>query len=136
MATIVIGGQSYEIAPYKLGALRKAAPHIDAINASVKSLQDAAVESAPTEVSGGDDPENDDFTIVGMFENTEHIVAVLAIGLQKIDPTLTPEALEDMIGINDMPALAVALRDILAESGLAPKGEAMAPPEPTETAGA
>lgn len=123
MATLVIGGRSYEIAPYKLGALRKAAPHIDAINASVQAMETDGSDVA----SGG---------IVGLLENTEHIIAIVAIGLQKIDPALTAEALDDMIGPDDMSALGVALRDILAESGLAPKGEATAPTEPTETAGA
>jgi len=128
MAKLTIGERSFEIAPFKLGALRKAAPHIDAINASVKAL--APADDATAEDSTGD------LTIVGMFENTEHILAVIAIGLQKIDATLTAEALEDMIGVDDMPTLAVALRDIMLESGLAPKGEAKAPPEPSETAGA
>ena len=123
MATLVIGGRSFEIAPYKLGALRKAAPHIDAINASVQAMETDGSDV----VSGG---------IVGLLENTEHIIAIVAIGLQKIDPTMTAEALDDIIGPDDMSAFGIALRDILAESGLAPKGEAMAPPEPTETAGA
>jgi hypothetical protein len=125
MAKLVIGGRSFEIAPYKLGAIRKAAPHIDAINASVQALEVDA-EGSVMPVGG----------IVGLLENTEHIVAILAIGLQKIDPALTADALDDMIGPDDMAALGIALRDILAESGLAPKGEAMAPAEPTETAGA
>ncbi len=121
MASLVIAGRSFEIAPYKLGALRRAAPHIDAINASINaaSLADDGVMS-----------------ITGLFENTEHIVAVIAIGLQKLDATLTAEALDDMIGADDMPALGVALRDILAEAGLAPKGEAGAPIEPIEPVGA
>ena len=125
MATLIIGERSFEIAPYKLGALRKAAPHIDAINASVQALQGDVDKDVLA--AGG---------IVGLLENTEHIVAILAIGLQKIDPLLTAEALEDMIAADDMPALGVALRGILAESGLAPKGEAKAPAQPTETVGA
>jgi hypothetical protein len=113
MATLTIGGRSFEIAPYKLGALRQAAPHIDAINAA------ASIE-----------------TIEGLMENAEHIVAILGIGLRKIDASLTPEALDDLIGADDMQMLGTALRDVLAESGLAPKGEATAPTEPTEAAGA
>jgi hypothetical protein len=79
MATLTIGGRSFEIAPYKLGALRQAAPHIDAINAA------ASIE-----------------TIEGLMENAEHIVAILGIGLRKIDASLTPEALDDLIGADDM----------------------------------
>lgn len=113
MATLVIEGRSFEIAPYKLGALRKAAPHIDAINAG------SSIE-----------------TIEGMIENAEHIVAILAIGLQKVDASLTPEALDDMIGASDLPALGAALSAVLAEAGLAQKGEAQAPAAQTEAAGA
>jgi hypothetical protein len=122
MAKLVIEGRSFEIAPYKIGALRRAAPHIDAINASVQALQ--------ADVAG------DVTSIVGLLENTEHIIAILSIGLEKIDPALTSEVLEEMLGPDDMAALGVALRDILAESGLAPKGEVTAPAGTTETAGA
>ena len=108
MATLTIEGRSFEIAPYKLGALRKAAPHIDAINAALGSLD----------------------TLEGMMDNMEHVVGVLSIGLAKIDPALTPDALADIVGIEDMKALGDALRDILQESGLAPKGEATAPTAP------
>lgn len=107
MATLVIAGRSFEIAPYKLGALKKAAPHIDAINAG---------------------PSID--TIEGLMDNAAHIVEVLAIGLGKIDASLTVEALDDIIGADDMHALGTALRDVLVESGLAPKGEVAAPSEP------
>ena len=106
MATLVIDGRSFEIAPYKLGALRKAAPHIDAINASAHSIE----------------------SIEGLMENAAHIVAILAIGLGKIDTSLTEDMLDDMIGADDLAAIGVTLRDILVESGLAPKGEASAPP--------
>ena len=122
MASLTIAGRSFEIAPYKLGALRRAAPHIDAINASINAASLADDDGV--------------ISIAALFENTEHIVAVIAIGLQKLDATLTAEVLDDMIGADDMPALGAALRDILAEAGLAPKGEAAAPTEPTEAVGA
>ncbi len=112
MAGLTIAGRSFEIAPYKLGALRRAAPHIDAINAG------ASIS-----------------TVEGMMENIEHVIGVLAVGLTKIDPAMTAETLLDMVGIDDMAALSTALTDVLQESGLAPKGEAMAPSEP-QTAGA
>lgn len=108
MATLTIEGRSFEIAPYKLGALRKAAPHIDAINAAILSLD----------------------TLEGMLESMVHVVGVLAIGLVKIDPALTEDALADMVGMDDMPGLRDAMRDVLSEAGLAPKGEAMAPTAP------
>lgn len=108
MATLIIEGRSFEIAPYKLGSLRRAAPHIDAINAAINSID----------------------SLEGMMENLEHVVAVLSVGLVRVDPTLTPEALGDMVGMDDMPALRDALREVLQESGLTPKGEATAPTAP------
>lgn len=134
MATLTIAGRSFEIAPYKLGALRKAAPHIDAINVSVKAAEKAAKAAKE---AGKTTDTTTDVSIAGLFENTEHIVAIVAIGLGKIDPAMTADALEDVIGIEDMPALGTALRDILAEAGLAPTGEATAPaPKRRKAAGA
>jgi hypothetical protein len=113
MATVVIAGRSYEIAPYKLGALKQAAPHIDAINAAQGSLS----------------------TMAGMVDSAVHLIGVLAPGLAKLDPALTPAALEDLIDIGDLQAITAAVTELLRESGLAPKGEATVPTEP-ETVGA
>ncbi|MDB5582926.1 MAG: hypothetical protein JWR80_8102 [Bradyrhizobium sp.] len=106
MATLIIGGRSFEIAPYAIGRLRRAAPHIDALNAL------AATGRAPE--AGG---------VTGLLENTGHIVAILAIGLERVDPSLTAGALGCMIGPDDMAGLGFALGEILAESGLGPKEE-------------
>jgi hypothetical protein len=105
MARLEIGGRAFEIAPYKLGALRRAAPYIDRINANAGALG----------------------TIEGMTDSTADIVAVLSIGLQKLDPALTPEALEEMVGFDDLPALRDAFVDVLRESGMRAAGEAPAP---------
>jgi len=107
MVAVAIQGQTYEIAPYKLGAMRQAAPHIDAINAQ------GEIES-----------------IADMMELAAELVAVLAIGLVKVDPQLTEANLLDRVGPEDMPALYAALNELLVESGLTPKGEAMAPSAP------
>lgn len=105
MARLELGGRAYDIAPYKLGALRRAAPAIDRINANAGSLG----------------------TIAGMTDSTADIVAVLSIGLQKLDPALTPEALEEMVGFDDLPALRDAFMALLSESGMRAAGEAPAP---------
>lgn len=113
MARLEIGGRAFDVAPYKLGSLRKAASHIDRINAAAGSLG----------------------TIAGMIDSTADIVAVLAIGLQKIDPTLTSDALEEMVGFDDLPALRDAFVTVLRESGMHAAGESPAP-SPADAAGA
>lgn len=105
MARLEIGGRSFEIAPYKLGSLRKAAPFIDRINASAGSLS----------------------TIEGMTDSTADILAVLSIGLQKLDPALTVEALEEMVGFDDLDVLREAFVAVLHEAGMKSAGEAKAP---------
>jgi hypothetical protein len=106
MAKIVIEGRPYDIARYSIGAMRKAAPYIDAINSGA-SLD----------------------TIEGLMENGCNIIAILAIGLTKIDSALTAEALEDIFTASDIQTLGSTLREILEEAGLTPKGEATAPAE-------
>lgn len=109
MAKITLDGRDFDIAPYKLGSLRKAAPIIDRINAAAGSLT----------------------TMEGTAQATADLVEVLSIGLMKIDPTLTPEALDDIVGFDDLLALRDTFTAILRESGLAPSGESKAPaPEP------
>lgn len=105
MAKIEIAGRAFELAPLKLGALRRAAPHIDAVNAIAGALS----------------------TLEGALEAGRHFIEVLAIAIEKIDPAMTADAIEEMLGIEEIPALQEGFRKLLAESGLAPKGEAQAP---------
>lgn len=114
MAKLIIGGQTYDIAPYKLGAMRKAAPHIDRVNATAGALT----------------------SIEGVIESVGELLAVLSIGLVKIDPALTPEHLEEEIfGLGDAPAVREAFQAVLLESGML-AGEATAPATAPEAAGA
>ena len=108
MATLEIGGRAFALAPFKLGDLRKAAPHIDAINATAGALS----------------------SFEGMVNAARSIIEVLAVAVAKLDPAIDADALEDLADLGDMPALQVALKDLLEESGLAPKGEAPANSEP------
>ena len=108
MARLDIMGRSFEIAPYKLGALRKAAPHIDAINITAGALT----------------------SVEGMMESQHHTLAVLLIGLQKVDPSITAEMLDDEVGLDDIPSLVSCFQTIMIESGLAAPGEAKAPSAP------
>jgi len=111
MAILTIGGRSFDIAPYKLGDLKKAAKHIDAMNEV-----DASFEGA---VQSGSDA-----------------LAILLVGIKKLDPAMSLEELENMTGMEDLPHIASVTRTLLEESGLA-KGEATAPPAvPVAPAGA
>jgi hypothetical protein len=108
MAEITLMGRSFEIAPLKLGDLRKVAKHIDAINATAGALT----------------------TFEGMVESSRSMIEVLAVAVQKIDATLTADAIEEATELADIPVIGEAFKILLQESGLAPKGEAPAPSEP------
>jgi len=120
LAKLTIDGRDVIIAPYKLGALRKAAPIIDDINEAISGLADGNV--------GG-------MSLADMAELTAKFVAFVAVGTERADLELTAEKLEDSFGIEDLPILQEAFREICEESGLK-KGEAKAPAPKTEAAGA
>ena len=113
MAKLEIGGRAFELAPFKLADLRKAAPHIDAINATAGALS----------------------TFEGMVAVGRSIIEVLAVAIMKIDAAMDADALEGLADLADMTKLQAALSDLLAESGLAPKGEVPAPSAPAAEEG-
>jgi hypothetical protein len=109
MAKLTIDGRDYDIAPYKLNQMRKAAPFIDKINATAGAMN----------------------TMEGMYESAADLIEVLAIGVSKIDPAMTAEAIGDALSgsVEELKALQVTFKDLLLESGLTP-GEAKAPLAP------
>ncbi|GHH09370.1 hypothetical protein GCM10008023_05970 [Sphingomonas glacialis] len=110
MAKLTVSGREYDIAPFKLGAMKAAAPIIERINATIAAKGDG----------GGT-------TLVDLTEMLGDFCAVLSIGLMKIDATLTPDHLEDELGFGDMPAIQAAFTAIMRESGLKSAGEVPAP---------
>ena len=104
MATVTILGGDREVAPYNIAMMRRAAPFIDRIQATAGALN----------------------TLAGMTDVAGDFCGVMAIGLSKVDPVLTQEYLEENLGLGDLNALRDAFVAILEESGLVPKGEAMA----------
>jgi hypothetical protein len=114
MASFEIAGRAFELAPLKLGALRKAAPHIDQINATAGAFD----------------------SLEGVTNAARAMIEVLAIGIEKIDSAITADWLEDQLELADMPKLQGAIQALLESSGLAPKGEAKAPSAPPATKGA
>jgi hypothetical protein len=116
MAKVTVAGRDFEIAPFKIGAMRRAAPFIDRINKRAADfMKDKPIE--------GEIPK-----IEGLPDLLCDIIAIVAIGLERIDPAMTAEALEDEIGFSDMAAMRIAYTEILAESGMN-QGEAQAPVE-------
>lgn len=103
MTKVAIAGRDYDIAPYKIAQLRKAAPFIEKVNATAGSLS----------------------SIEGAVEVMGDLVGFLAVGIAKIDPSVTVDQLEEEIGFDDLPAIQRAFLDIMAESGFKP-GEAKA----------
>jgi len=107
MVAITLMGRDFDVAPYKIGALRKAAPVIGRLSA----LMDAEDKMQAS------------------FDGVGCMLEFLSIGLVKVDPTLTPSALEDMVGVEDIPDLLKAIKAVFAASGLGgdDEGEAQAP---------
>jgi hypothetical protein len=67
-----------------------------------------------------------------MAASASDFLGVLAVGLMRIDPSLTLEALEEMVGLADIPSLRDGFMAVLVESGMiAGEIEAPAPAEPT-----
>jgi hypothetical protein len=113
MAKITLLGRDFDVAPYKIGAMRKAAPFITRINETAGSMT----------------------TLEGAVEAAGDMIGFLAIGLSKIDPTLTAEQLEEQIGLNDALDLQKAMIAVIKDSGLQ-TGEAKAPSALVDAAGA
>jgi hypothetical protein len=113
MVAITLLGETIEVAPYKLKQLRRAAPLIEKVNATLGSLS----------------------TLSGGIEVMDSLTAFVAIGAEKVRADFTFAALEDKIGMEDMPALQNAFRDILTASGFK-AGEAKAPAGTEATGGA
>lgn len=110
MARVTIAGRAFDLAPYKLAQLKAAAAFIDRINATQGALT----------------------SVEGMAASASDFLGVLAVGLVRIDPSLTLPALEEMVGLADIPALRDGFMAVLVESGMiAGEAEAPAPAEPT-----
>lgn len=109
MAMITLLGRDFDVAPYKIGTLRQAAPIIDRINASIA-----------------------DTSLTALTNSAGDLCAFLAIGLGKLDPEITSTKLEDELGIDDLPTLRAAFLTILSASGFEMKSGNDQPPPADE----
>lgn len=108
MAKITLMGRDFDVAPYMIAELEEAAPFIDRINATPGSV---------TSVTGG-------------VAATVDLIGFLAVGLSRVDPALTADEIKKRVGLADIAAMQTAFNEILTDSGLGAKGEAMAPSAP------
>jgi hypothetical protein len=108
MATLQLGAERYEIAPFRLRELRMAAPFIDRLGARAGASPSVAAAA----------------------ESAADMLAVLAVGL----PDTDGEALLARASLSDMDAIAASFRTVMAEAGLtpadAPPGELAGAPAP------
>jgi hypothetical protein len=101
MATLTLGGRAYEIAPFRLRELRRAAPHIDRL----------AGRRAPLD------------TVAAVAETAADMLAVIGCGL----PDEEAEALVARVSLAELEAVRAAFDQVMAEAGL--KRGASAPGE-------
>lgn len=120
----------YEVAPFKLRELRLAAPSIERMNATAKRI-DADQKAA---VAAGLKPE-DGVKLEDLFELSRCLCEIVAVGLAKIDPSMTADVLEEEIDITYVQSLQAAVRALLAQSGLSSAGEVKAPSPSRKTTG-
>jgi hypothetical protein len=92
MAAVTLGGRAYDIAPFRLRELRRAAPHIDRL---------AARQGPPTSVAA-------------VAETAADMLAVLAAGL----PEVSPGELEAAVSLDELDQLRAAFEAVMAEAGL------------------
>jgi hypothetical protein len=102
MATALIGGRTYSVAPFKLRELRRAAPHIDAVSALAAAGRLSTVE--------------------GVAMAARDMLAVLAVGLDGV----SVDELEAQASLGDLAGLRETFDQVLLEAGLKrPEGEAV-----------
>jgi hypothetical protein len=123
MVTLELEGRDpVAVAPFKLAQLRAAAPFVDRLNELVQATSKLKTESKVP-------------TLEATMELLHVTVQIIAVGTAKADPSLTADALEEIVGMDHLASLQLAVFELLAQSGLGPnKGEASAPVE--EPAGA
>jgi hypothetical protein len=141
-AVVTLLGRDWEIAPYKLGSMIKAAEFVDSAKARNEKVAERLgiyitpddtepeIRSKALQIAAGT-------TLAEMMATMQDAVAILHIGISKIDPSVTVEAMLDDID-NTPQAFAnimVGMNAVLGQSGMK-LGEATAPAPQAEVPGA
>ena len=103
MAQAVIGGVTYDIAPFKFKQLRAAAPYLDAVQ--------AAFAGAPT--------------LQSAMDASADLLRIIAIGVGR--PDVTAETLEDAASVAEVIGLQGVFEAIVREAGLSAGEDRPAP---------
>lgn len=137
MTLVKFLGRDWDIAPYKLGPLRQAAPFVDAQKARQQAIGDRLgiyilASDTPEEIRSKSLEIANGTTMEEMLESMADAVRVLHVGIARIDPSVTVDMLLDDIDPTpqDFAVLIGAMNIVLGKSGLhagelvAPAGEA------------
>lgn len=110
MAKCVIGGVAYEVAPFGFKKLRKAAKHIDLVQALLAGINE-------------DEPSMVDLTEVG-----QQVLEIVVIGVD--DPAVTIDTLADSAKMSEIQALTGFFTEVMTEAAGGPEaaGEPAPPP--------
>lgn len=134
---LTIGGRAFAIAPFKMKELRRAAPFIEEMNTLAKRIDEQvkAHEAANAELPE-DQRKPFEQNLNDLFALSRAMCEIIAVGLTKIDETLTADWLEEQVDLSYLASLQSASRELLRQSGLsaAKNGKAPSPsPEPGPT---
>jgi hypothetical protein len=137
IVNIEIEGQSYGVAPYKIAELRKVAPHVDRMNVLGREAKQRREDQQKLKEEGKDrEAEALNPTFASAMEMLHETIAILAVGLEKIEPNFTADYLETIWDPTYLGSLQEAAFAVLKGSGLT-RGEATAlssPAKPEEGA--
>jgi hypothetical protein len=146
--TLTIGGRPYEVAPFMLRELRKAAPFVDSMNTLVKKIEGpalAAAKLARADAVEAGKPEAEaeadaqaaakavQPSMEDLFALSRALCEIIAVGLVKIDPKLDADWLEGQIDLSYLSSLQTGARALLRESGMSTRGEQPAPSSSPES---
>lgn len=115
MATVIeIGGKSYDVPPFMLAELERAAPHLDVLNELEPEFRAAR--------QGGKVP-----SLTTQFRMLRAQVEILAVGIGLVDPSVTADQIMGQVNFSFIPSLGAAVNALMVSAGIQNAGEAKAP---------
>ena len=141
-AVVHILGRTFQLAPYKLGQMLEAAPILDAQQARTAAIGDrAGIAILPTDSADVRQAKSQQvtaaMTTAEALEQAADAIRILHIGIARIDPAITVQAMLDDIDptADGIGAIIAAMFAVLGHSGMT-QGEAPAPTPEAAGAGA